>query len=275
MLRRIVCPALAVLATAAMVAGTTGPAAANEPPPGANAGPPYPFKTELISYGAHGATLKDSGWLTREKHGYKLWTGQQDSHLVVTLVDGRLRFADRGTKRWTNLPKSCHRQKVRAGIAAVCRVPGTFTVRKPMMLELWPRLGDDYTDTSSLSARFAVTMLGDKGRDVAHFGAGPDFFNGYSERDLVWGGAGNDWIRSGVDNDFVDAGAGNDDVVAVDGSDTVRGGVGHDRLWTGDGNDRLWGGTGADHLICGNGRDRATIGAGDSFFGSCESVNRS
>jgi serralysin len=272
-LRRIVCPALAVLATAAMVATTTGPASANEPPPGAHAGPPYKFKTELISYGSQGATLKDSGWLTREQHGYRLRTGQQDSHLVVTLVDGRLRFADRGTKRWTNLPNGCHRQNVRTGIAAVCRVPAGITTRRPLLIELWPRLGNDYTDTSSLSAKFAVTMLGDKGLDVAHFGAGPDFFNGYSGRDLVWGGAGNDWVRSGLDNDFVDAGTGNDDVVSVDGDDTVRGGAGRDRLWAGDGNDRLWGGTGADHLICGNGRDRATIGAGDSFYGSCESVN--
>ena len=157
MLRRTVGTALAVLATTAMLAGTTGSAAASEPPPGTNAGPPYTFKTELINYGAHGATLKDSGWLTREKHGYKLWTGQQDSHLVVTVVDGRLRFADRGTKRWTNLPKSCHRQKVRTGIAAVCRIPSTISTRRPLLIEVWPRLGNDFTDTSSLSARFAVT----------------------------------------------------------------------------------------------------------------------
>ncbi len=273
MLRRIVCPALAVLVAAAMAAVTVGTAAGDDAPAGSNAGPPYNFTTELKGKYA-GLGLKDTVRLTRSERGYRFHTGQQDNHLVVTRVDGGLRFADTGTKSFKNLSPACQRKKVRVGIAAVCRVPGSISVRRPLLVEVWPRLGNDYTNASTLPATFAVTVLGDKGHDVARFGAGPDFFNGFSGRDKIWGGAGNDWIRPGLGNDGVEGGSGNDDIVAVEGRDTVRGGSGADRLWAGDGDDRLRGGAGADLVLCGNGRDRAKVDGRDRVSRTCESVRR-
>jgi len=188
-------------------------------------------------------------------------------------VDGGLRFVDTGTKSFKKVSPACQRKKVRVGVAAVCRVPGSISVRWPLLVEVWPRLGDDFTDASTLPATFAVTVLGDEGHDVARFGAGPDFFNGHSGRDLVWGGAGNDWIRAGLGNDAVEGGPGNDDLVAMQGRDTVRGGNGDDRVGGGDGDDRLWGDAGADFVLCGTGRDSAKVDAGDRVH-DCESVDR-
>ena len=94
------------------------------------------------------------------------------------------------------------------GIAAVCRVPAGISATAPLLLEVWPRLGDDYVDGSSLPDTFAMTVLSDAGHDVALFGAGPDFFNGFTGRDQVWGGAGNDWIRTGQEADLVWGGDG-------------------------------------------------------------------
>jgi len=255
------------------MAAVTGVAAADgrAGPPGANAGPPYNFVTELIGDGA-ATPLKDKAMLTRTTHGYRFRTGQQDSHLVVTRVDGGLRFVDTGTRSWKRRSPACHRKQVRRGVASVCRVPGDISVRRPLLVEVWPRLGNDYTNTSTLPATFAVTVLGDKGHDVARFGSGPDFFNGFSSRDVVSGGAGNDWIRSGLGNDAVNGGLGNDDVVAVEGRDTISGGKGDDRLWGGDHHDRILAGAGADFVLCGNGRDHAKAGAGDRVARNCESI---
>ncbi len=291
MLRRIAYPTLAVLVATAMTAVTVGTAHGGEPPAGTNAGPPYNYTTELIGDGS-AVPLKDQAILQRTKLGYRFRSGQQDGHLVVTRVKRGLRFVDRGTKSFKRLTPACNRKKVRKGIGAVCRVPGSISVRRPLLVEVWPRLGNDYTDASTLPATFAATVLGDKGRDVANFGAGPDFFNGFTGRDRVRGGAGNDWIRPGIGDDLIHGGSGEDDLVAVEGEDTVRGGRGDDRLWTGDGNDRLlggsgddrlWagdgndrlrGGAGADEVLCGNGRDRARVDALDSFNRSCEVVRR-
>ena len=214
--------------------------------------------------------LKDVAMLTRTAHGYLFRTGQQDSHLMITIVDGELRFVDTGTKSFRKLSTACRRKSVQAGIAAVCPIPVGISARSPLLVEVWPRLGDDYTDASTLPATFSVTVLGDKGRDVARLGAGSDFFNGYSNRDLVWGGAGNDWIRAGIGNDAVNGGRGHDDIVAVEGDDSLRGGDGDDRLWSGDGADRLWGDAGADFLLCGDGRDNVTSDTQDRIACSCE-----
>ena len=91
MLRRIVCPALAVLIAAAMAAVAVGGANGNEAPAGSHAGPPYNFTTELMGDG-EAIPLKDTGMLTRTEHGYRFWSGQQASHLVVTRVDGGSAF---------------------------------------------------------------------------------------------------------------------------------------------------------------------------------------
>lgn len=273
MFRRIVCPALAVAVAAATAAVTVGTAAGSGGPAGANAGPPYNFVTELMGVPGGAVPLKDKAILEQTKLGYRFRAGQQNGHLVVTRVAGGLRFVDRGTDTWKRRSPACNRQQVRRGIAAVCRLPRDITVRRPLLVEVWPRLGDDYTNTSTLPATFAVTVLGDKGRDVARLGAGPDFFNGFSSRDVVSGGAGNDWIRPGLGNDSVKGGPGNDDIVAVEGRDTLWGGAGDDRLWGGDGADRLRAGAGTDFALCGNGRDRAKVGAGDRAARNCESVD--
>ncbi len=285
-MRRTLCSALAVTVASAVTAGASGAAGISggsavpavtmaattdggTTAPGTNTGPPYNFTTELK--GQFGTPpLKNQAMLTRTKLGYRLWSGQQDNRLILTRVDRGLRFVDRGTDRFKKLAPACQRKRVKVGIAAVCRVPGDVTVRRPLLIEVWPRLGNDFTDSSALPATFAVTMLGDKGRDVAHFGAGPDFFNGFSGHDHVWGGAGNDWIRPGDESDAVRAGAGSDDVVSVGGADVLRGQRGHDQLWGGDGNDRIRGQAGADFLLCGNGRDRFGADGSDRVAQSCE-----
>lgn len=293
MLRRTVLPALAVLIAASMTTVTVGTAdgsestpvtdvdqpsdsqtkwmttAGTEAPPGSDAGPPYDFVTELKRKGV-ALPLKDTAILIRTEHGYRFRTGQQDSHLVITLVDRGLRFVDTGTKSFRQLSPDCQRKKVRVGISAVCQVPGSISVPLPLLVEVWPRLGNDFTDTSTLPATFAVAVLSDKGNDVAHFGAGPDFFNGFSGRDLIWGGAGNDWIRAGLDNDTVEGGPGNDDLVAGEGSDNVHGGDGDDRVGGGDGDDRLWGDAGADFILCGTGSDTTNVDSSDRVFYDCE-----
>ena len=180
MLRRTVSAALAILVAAAISAVPVQTAGGSEDPPGTNSGPPYTFTTELV--GQFGfLPLRNKGQLTRTEHGYRFRTGNQRDHLVVSRVDGKLRFVDTGNvDSWRKLSPACHRQRVRVGIAAVCPVPSTITVRRPLLIELWPRGGDDFTDTSTLPATFATTVLSDFGDDVSHFGAGPDFFNGSS-----------------------------------------------------------------------------------------------
>ena len=275
MLRRTVGAALPILVAAAISAVPVQSAGASEDPAGTNSGPPYTYTTKLV--GQFGfLPLRNKGQLTRTDHGYRFRTGNQRDHLVVSRVDGKLRFVDTGNvDSWRKLSPVCHRQRVRVGIAAVCPVPSTITVRRPLLIELWPRGGDDFTDTSTLPATFATTVLSDFGDDVSHFGAGPDFFNGFLGRDKVWGGAGNDWVRTGDAHDVVLGGPGNDDIVAGDGPDRARGGDGDDRLWGGSGNDRLFGDAGADLVSCSEGSDQAQVDGGDRGYQDCESVDQS
>ena len=272
--RRLVRPALALVLAAvvtAVGAGTASTAAAGGANP--DAGPPYNYTTELMGQFKF-IPLKDQAMLTRTEHGYRFRTGQQDSHLVVTEVARGLRIVDTGTERFKKLSPACRRQKVRLGIAAVCRVPGIITTRRPLMLEVWPRLGDDFTDGSSLPATFALTVLGDEGNDLTRLGAGPDFFNGHSGRDRVTGGAGKDWIRAGLGNDPVQGGSGNDYLVGMEGRDDMSGGSGDDRVGGLEGDDRLRGDAGADFLLCGTGRDNVKTDQDDRVMNDCESIGR-
>jgi Ca2+-binding RTX toxin-like protein len=242
-------------------------------PPGTNAGPPYDFTTELMGQYVT-IPLKDQGQLNKTEHGYRYWSGQQNSHLTVTQGSAGVRFVDTGTERWRYLPPACTQQTVSVGVAAVCRVKPTISERYPLLVEIWPRLGNDFTDTSSLPATFAVTVLGDKGNDTVRFGAGWDFFNGHTGHDVISGGAGNDWIRAGLDNDLVNGGSGNDDLLGMEGIDTVHGDEGDDRVGGGDQNDQLWGDVGTDFLLCGTGVDTANITGDDRVYNDCENVNR-
>jgi serralysin len=255
-----------------MAITTTGTAASLAAPTG-SAGPPYDFTTELMGQFRF-IPLKDKAMLTRTQHGYLFRTGQQDSHLVMTRVRRGIRLADSGTARFKKLSPACRRQRVRVGIAAVCRVPGSISTSQPLLVEVWPRLGDDFTDGSTLPATVAMTVLGDEGNDVTHLGAGPDFFNGHSGRDPVTGGAGNDWIRAGLGNDPVRGGTGNDYLVGMEGRDTIVAGRGEDRLYGMDGADRLRGDAGADLVVCGTGRDSARADGTDRVMRNCELVDR-
>lgn len=272
MLRRT----LSILAALAVVAGAAalpGPARADDTPPlgPGTAGPPYPYATALMGeeLGRPLVPLVDKAMITRSPHGYLYRAGQQDSRLTVTVVDGRMRFVDTGTRAFRRVARGCRTQRVRRGVAAVCRVPRWASSARPLLLEVWPRLGHDYVDVSTLPATFAVTVLGDGGHETVRLGAGPDFFNGHTGRDRVSGGAGNDWIRSGDDDDAVSGGDHDDQLVGMDGDDVLHGDAGDDRLAGMAGQDSLDGGEGRDFLLCDIGVDNVLTDLLDRLLG-CE-----
>ncbi|PWN04210.1 hypothetical protein DJ010_00710 [Nocardioides silvaticus] len=277
MSRRLLTAAVAVVAAAAGAATALaqGPAAGRGTPPlgPGTAGPPYSYTTELMG-GTALLPLPDQAALTRTEHGYRFRAGQQDSDLEITLVDGALRFVDRGTQRFRKLAPICREEKVPTGVAAVCPIAKRADAARPVLVEFWPRLGDDSLDASTLPDSVAVTMLGDAGHDVARFGAGPDFFNGHTGIDQVWGGAGNDWIRTGKDDDLAWGGPGDDQLVGIDGRDTFYGEEGDDLVGGGVGNDTLDGGPGADLVRCEGGSDSVRTDGADRLR-SCEKVVRS
>jgi serralysin len=273
-LRTSMRPALAVLVAAALAATTlltTVSADARTADAAMNAGPPYEYTTELMGQFGTPIPLKDKAMLTRTKHGYLYRAGQQDSHLVIKQVERGLRFHDRGTKEWRELGRACKKRRVKRGVAAVCRIPSGISRRQPLLVEVWPRLGDDYLDAHTLSAKFSLTMLGDEGNDTARLGAGRDFFNGHSGRDRVWGGKGADWIRAGLGNDLVYAGPGTDRVVGMEGNDVIHGGSGADRIGGNENDDKLYGEGGADFILCGDGLDLTDLDVTDRLM-DCESL---
>ena len=211
--------------------------------------------------------LKNEAIINPTARGYLYRAGQQDSQLTISRADGRLRFADRGTTEWKWLPRACRAEKVDQGVAATCRIPSVL--QAPMLLEVWPRLGDDVVDTTALRRRFDVAVLGDRGNDVVRLGAGDDFVNGAQGRDRTYGGRGRDWLRTGDSRDVVDGGKGADHLVGVAGNDRVYGRGGDDRIGGDDGDDVLVGGTGADFVVCGLGRDDAWVDPQDRLVG-CE-----
>ncbi len=208
--------------------------------------------------------LKNAAMIVKTDIGYRYMAGQQDSRLVVTESQGRLHFVDTGTSELRSLPaKPCRVEPAEVGIAASCRVQKRFGHGNPMFLEIWPRLGDDYVDGSSLSAAYRLWVLADAGNDTVFGGAGDDFINGAQGDDEASGGAGDDWIRTGIGDDALWGGSGNDKLVGVAGADQIRGGDGDDRVGGGPGNDRLWGDAGADRVLCGTGLDEAWLDGAD------------
>lgn len=242
--------ALITVATGVVVAaGVTSSSAATN----ASAGPDScPFITELINHNP--LPMKDAARVYKTDCGYRVRSGQQDSHMVITQVGNKLRFVDRNTKRIDLLPAACNRIKGVRGIGFECPIGSGYSVNNRMLVEIWPRLGDDFVDGSSLSAEFSLTVLGDAGNDTALMGAGPDFFNGAFDRDRVVAGAGNDWIRSG------------------DGHDVVKSGPGADFVTAGEGDDLVEGGDGADQLYCGPGRDTVSRDGSDPKVIYCEAT---
>ena len=256
-----------LVAVSAPVAGTL-PAHAAAPP---GYGPQWPY-TEVLYGEPNFISLPDASMITKTEHGYLYRSGQQDSDLVVTEVEGGLRFRDRGTKEWKQLAGGCERRKVADGIAAVCKVPEGIGAENHLLLEIWPRLGDDHVDTSSLSAVNDVAVLADAGVDVVTTGPGNDFINGAQDDDTVAGGRGSDWIRTGIGADRIWGGRGGDYLVGADQDDTIRGGAGDDKVYGGTGSDDLLGNRGEDLLSCSTGIDSALLDAADRAV-ACEAVS--
>lgn len=261
-------PVLALTSAAATMAVT---ASVEADAAGRSAGPTAPFTKAIMHNNV--IPLVHAAMITRTRHGYLYRAGQQNSHLVVTRVKAGVRFRDTGTRTWRSVASGCKRQKVRVGIAAVCGVSRSTSGRHPMLLEIWPRLGNDFVDGHTLPAAFEMAVLADAGRDIVLGGAGNDFINGAQNGDRVRGGGGNDWLRTGIGDDRIWGGSGNDDLVGVEGRDTIRGGGGNDRVGGGPGNDRLFAGGGRDAVVCGSGADAARADGSDRV-NQCESVRR-
>jgi hypothetical protein len=230
--------------------------------------------TELTPEHGPVTPLKDQAMVQYTKWGIRYIAGQQDSHLTVTSSGRRVVFLDTGTKKLKSIHKKCTKLSVSRGVGVSCRIPKRFDSNHPMFLELWPRLGDDYVDGSTLSSMFRMWVLTDQGHDVVYGGDGDDFVNGAVGNDLVYSGAGNDWVRGGKDDDDLWGGSGNDRITSVTGEDQIHGEEGNDEVAGGDGNDVLWGDGGRDSVLCGNGSDDAYVDDSDTAK-ACESVARS
>jgi Ca2+-binding RTX toxin-like protein len=274
---------VAATALAAGLVGATGTAAQakyedatmdlpRKKAPVAGVGPHRPYVQEILIGGV--VPLKNEALLNKIKQGYLFRGGQQDNNLTITHTDGRVQFVDTGTASWKWLPKACTELDVPQGVGASCKIGRKFSTAAPMLVEVWPRLGNDVLDSTALSDFFDVSYLGDKGDDVAYFGAGDNFFNGAQDSDRGYGGSGNDWVRTGLADDFIDGGAGNDYLVGVDGHDVIQGGDGNDLLYGIDGNDKLFAGSGTDRLACGSGDDEASAKSSDKTV-DCETTSNS
>jgi len=267
-------PILLVLAAMVLALGVMSPVQAAPPTdgPGGNVGPSWPYVTILNGQFTL-IPLKNQAMISETEHGYRVRAGQQDSRLVVTQVEGGLRFHDSGTREWKSIPDACQREQA-VGVAAVCPVPSSIGPDNPMLLEVWPRLGDDFVDGSTLPEQFQMAVLADAGVDTVLTGAGHDFVNGAMQVDVVQGGAGNDWIRVGDANDDIAGGPGDDKLVGSDGADIVRGGNGTDRVDGGAGDDRLYADdSSVDVVACGSGSDTAQVDMTDKAR-DCETVSR-
>lgn len=230
---------------------------------------------EVLWSGDSGAgNLVNAAVIDRTDGGYRFIAGKQNTHLTITLQDdGRLLFVDTGTAELRNIPATCARMTVAQGIAAVCQIPAALQTGD-FYLEVWPRLGNDFVDGSTLPARFRMWVLTDSGRDTVRLGAGDDFVNGAKGLDRVWGGAGDDWIRTGPGNDVIWGGDGNDKLVGTDDDDSIHGGEGNDRVDGGPGADSLWADGGTDVVACSDGLDVAYADSLDRLV-ECESVSSS
>jgi hypothetical protein len=229
--------------------------------------------TQLLGEHGPAVPLKNAAQVTKDKWGFIYAAGQQDSRLTVTYEGRRVWFRDTGTQELRRFPKRCRAEKASTGIAVSCRIAGRFNASNPTFIQIWPRLGDDYIDASSMPAMFRMWVLGDAGNDVAMTGAGDDFINGAQDHDQAWGGAGDDWIRTGLGNDKIWGQDGDDRLNGVVGNDQIDGGAGDDRTGGGDGHDELTGGPGKDLLGCQAGKDTAWADGLDKL-NLCETINR-
>lgn len=266
------CAAVLALALGGTLPGpadatTAAPAAAVAASPGGL--PP----TEQMPEDGPVEPLKNQALLQHSTWGYRMQVGQQDSNITITEQNGGLRYVDTGTREWKRLPKSCRKVDVAKGIGAWCRIPDRFADADEMFLEVWPRLGDDKVDGSTLSGKYRLWVLTDKGHDTVLGGDGADFGNGYTGNDVMIGGAGNDWFRGGLDKDDLQGQGGDDELVAGDQDDRIDGGDGDDKVYGGSGHDRLFAGAGTDIANCAGGRDEAVVDSHDRTR-ACEKVTQ-
>jgi len=263
-------PLIALIAGAALAT-----AAAATQVPAQAAAPHAPAEASTAAAAAAPGPAKFERWATISKtsKGYYYDAGQQDTHLVITRVEGGVRLADTHTDVLRSKPDACRKKRARVGSGVVCRVPATVDAGHPMTLKVFTRLGDDYIDSSTLSAAFELYMLADAGHDVIRAGAGNDFVNGAQDGDRAWGGAGNDWIRTGLGNDRIWGGPGRDRLVGVYARDWIDGGKSNDRVGGGGGDDRLFAGEGTDFVLCGTGRNTVHAERADRIMRDCEFVD--
>ena len=260
---RLHAPVLAAVLAAAVVGVPALPASAalSEPPIVLNGSGPTPIPLKNM------AMILDTTW------GPRYIAGQQKSNLTVT-VSGTdtITFRDKGTRSWKDgaayMPSHCTKQHVKKGVKATCSILPQF--QDGMFVQVWPRLGNDRVDGSTLPSWVRFWVLADEGDDVVWGGAGDDFVNGAKGVDTVHGGDGDDWIRTGLGDDVIYGDGGDDELVGVDGADEVHGGVGRDRVGGGPGADRLFGDAGDDALICASGKDTAHYDADDVKLYQCE-----
>lgn len=235
-------------------------------------GPARPYVQQIPIGGV--VPLKNQAMINRTDHGLLFRGGQQNNDLTITQAGDKLRFVDTATLSWKYLDPACSPVSVPKGIGAVCSIAPKFTPDAlPMLIEVWPRLGNDSVDSRTLPALYDLSFLGDRGDDTAFTGDGDDFVNGAQENDRASGGAGRDWIRGNIGDDWIDGGADADHLVGVDGNDIVYGGSGNDFVAGSGGHDQLFAGEGTDKLACAAGQDRAEAKSTDKLVG-CETVVR-
>lgn len=218
------------------------------------------------------STFEHWATITRLKHGYYYDAGQQNTHLVVTEAKGGLLYTDRHTDVLRGKPDSCDRRHAKVGLVVYCHVPRDVDARHPFTVKVFTRLGNDYVNTSALSARFKLYGLCDAGNDTYIGGDGNDFINGAFGRDHVVGNGGNDLLRGGTGHDVVMGGRGNDTLVGLEGPDRMDGQEGNDRVGGGPGDDNLASGPGDDFMLCYTGRDSVEAKRSDKIMADCEHV---
>jgi Ca2+-binding RTX toxin-like protein len=227
--RRLVTGVVAALTvpTISLVALTT-PATADQPP---GYGPSDPFDDSIMPDDGPQESVRGQAKIVRTAYGYRFLAASQNTHLRLSLANGRLRFRDTRVPSWKSLPGACTRQRVDPGIAATCRVPGDTSADDPTLLEVRPRLGNDYVDGRGLPATFEMAVLADAGRDTLFGGRGNDYLGGATDNDRAHGGPGKDWIRGGSGRDRLLGGANGDWINGLSGRDVIRGGSGRDRTF--------------------------------------------
>ena len=231
----------------------------------------YQPPTELYGQFGVATPLKNAAMIETTPGGYRYTAGQQNSHLTVSIQGNNVVYVDTGTQELRAHPSSCSQVSVSQGIKVECAIPSGYDGANRLYLEVWPRLGDDFVDGSTLPSWTRFWVLADRGHDTVYGGAGDDFVNGAQGGDRVYGGAGDDWLRTGKGSDKIWGGDGNDKLVGVYNDDEIHGGAGNDRVGGGPGNDKLYGDEGSDTVACGGGADNAWVDSSD-HMSECESV---